>query len=185
MIYPVVVFGDPVLRKKAVDIEKNSIDVKELAQDMFETMDAANGIGIAAPQIGKSLRIFVVDGTKLEDEEDMESFKKIFINPQILDETGEKWKFEEGCLSIPEIREDVSRHEEVTIRYFDENWVEHEDTFDGMKARIIQHEYDHIEGILFTDHISPLKKRIIKGKLANISKGKFKADYRTRVPSKR
>lgn len=185
MIYPVVVFGDPVLRKKAADIEKDSIDVKELAKDMFETMESANGIGIAAPQIGKSIRIFVVDGTKLEDEEGMESFKKVFINPQILDETGEKWKFEEGCLSIPDIREDVSRHEEVTIRYFDENWEEHEDTYDGMKARIIQHEYDHIEGILFTDHISPLKKRIIKSRLANISKGKFKADYRTRVPSKK
>ncbi|MEL6559416.1 MAG: peptide deformylase [Bacteroidota bacterium] len=185
MIYPVVVFGDPVLRKKAADIEKDSIDVKELAKDMFETMDSANGIGIAAPQIGKSIRMFVVDGTKLEDEEGMESFKKVFINPQILDETGEKWKFEEGCLSIPDIREDVSRHEEVTIRYFDENWEEHEDTYGGMKARIIQHEYDHIEGILFTDHISPLKKRIIKGRLANISKGKFKADYRTKVPSKK
>ncbi len=185
MIYPVVIFGDPVLRKKAVDIAKGSIDLKELANDMFETMYSANGIGIAAPQIGKSLRIFVVDGTKLEEEDGMENFKKVFVNPEILDETGEKWKFEEGCLSIPEVREDVSRHEEVTIRYFDENWEEHEETYDGMQARIIQHEYDHIEGILFTDHISPLKKRMIKGRLSNISKGKFKADYRTRVPSKR
>lgn len=185
MIYPVVVFGDPVLRKKAVDIEKGSIDIAELVNDMFETMESANGIGIAAPQIGKSLRIFVVDGTKLEDEDGMDSFRKVFINAEILDETGDKWKFEEGCLSIPEIREDVSRHEEVTIRYFDENWEEREETYYGMKARIIQHEYDHIEGILFTDHISPLKKRIIKSKLSNISKGKFKADYRTRVPSKR
>jgi len=185
MIYPIVVFGDPVLRKKTVDIEKDSIDIKALASDMFETMESANGIGIAAPQIGKALRIFVVDGTKLEDEEGMDDFRKVFVNPHIIDETGDEWKFEEGCLSIPGLREDVSRNENVTIKYFDENWEPHEDTFDGMKARIVQHEYDHIEGILFTDHVSPLKKRLIKGKLANISKGKFKADYRTKLPAKR
>lgn len=185
MIYPIVVFGEPVLRKKAADIEKGSIDVKQLADDLFETMEAASGIGIAAPQVGKSIRMFVVDGTKLDDEGDMESFRKVFINPEIISEEGDEWKMEEGCLSIPGIREDVSRNEQVTIRYYDENWEEHEETFDGMKARIIQHEYDHIEGILFTDHISPLKKRILKGKLSNISKGKFKADYRTKLPSKK
>ncbi len=184
MIYPIVVYGDPVLRKKAVDIEKGSIDVKELAADMFETMQGASGIGLAAPQIGKSIRMFIVDGRPLE-EEGMEDFHKVFINPQILEETGEPWKFEEGCLSIPGIREDVSRNPEIRIKYFDENWEEHEETFDGMKARIIQHEYDHIEGILFTDHISNLKKRLLKGKLANISKGKFDASYRTKIPAKR
>ena len=184
MIYPIVIYGDPVLRKKASDIEEGSIDVKELAQDMFETMHGASGIGLAAPQIGKPIRMFVVDGRPLE-EEGMDEFYKVFINPQILDETGEPWKMEEGCLSIPGVREDVSRNPEIRISYFDENWEEHEDTFDGMKARIIQHEYDHIEGVLFTDHINNLKKRLLKGKLANISKGKFDADYRTKLPAKR
>ncbi|MEL7145887.1 MAG: peptide deformylase [Bacteroidota bacterium] len=185
MIYPIVVFGDPVLRKKAVDIEKGSVDVKELSKNLFETMEAANGIGIAAPQVGMPIRMFVVDGRPLEDEEGMEAFRKVFINAEIIEETGDEWKFEEGCLSIPGVREDVSRPAHVTIHYYDENWEEHEETFDGMKARIIQHEYDHIEGILFTDHVSPLKKRMIKGKLSNISKGKFKADYRTKIPAKK
>lgn len=184
MIYPIVVYGDPVLKKKARDIEKGEMDVKQLSEDMFETMEAASGIGIAAPQIGKSLRMFVVDGRPIEDE-DMEDFRKVFINPQILEETGEEWAFEEGCLSIPNIREDVFRNEKLTIRYFDENWEEHEETYDGMKARIIQHEYDHIEGILFTDHLSPLKKRMLKGKLQNITKGKMKVDYRVVLPAKK
>ena len=184
MIYPIVVYGDPVLKKKARDIEKGEMDVKQLSEDMFETMEAASGIGIAAPQIGKSLRMFVVDGRPIEDE-DMEGFRKVFINPQILEETGEEWAFEEGCLSIPNIREDVFRNEKLTIRYFDENWEEHEETYDGMKARIIQHEYDHIEGILFTDHLSPLKKRMLKGKLQNITKGKMKVDYRVVLPAKK
>jgi len=185
MIYPIVVFGDPVLRKKATDIAKGTVDVKELAADMFETMEGANGIGLAAPQIGKPIRMFVVDGRGL-DEEEMKDFRKVFINAEILDETGEEWKFEEGCLSIPGIREDVSRNELVKIKYFDEEWNEYEEEYDGMKARIIQHEYDHIEGILFTDYVvSPLKKRLLKSKLANVSKGKFKADYRTKLPAKK
>ncbi|MBL6444940.1 peptide deformylase [Fulvivirga sp. 29W222] len=184
MIYPIVVYGDPVLKKKARDIEKDELDVKQLSEDMFETMEGASGIGLAAPQIGKSLRMFVVDGRPIEDE-DMEDFKKVFINPQILEETGDEWAFEEGCLSIPNIREDVFRNECLTIRYFDENWVEHKETYDGMKARIIQHEYDHIEGILFTDHLSPLKKRMLKGKLQNITKGKMKVDYRVVLPAKK
>ena len=185
MIYPIVVYGDPVLKKKAQNIEEGSVDVKALSEDMFETMYAASGIGLAAPQIGKSIRMFVVDGTALEDEEeDMEGFKKVFVNPEILEETGEEWAFEEGCLSIPNIREEVSRNEKLRIRYFDENWEAHEEEFDGMKARIIQHEYDHIEGILFTDHISPFKKRLLKGKLLNISKGKVKAGYRLAIPKR-
>ncbi len=184
MIYPIVVYGDPVLKKRARDLEKGEIDIQEFIDDMYETMEAAKGIGLAAPQIGKSIRVFIVDGRPLE-EEGMEDFRKVFINPQIIEETGDMWAFEEGCLSIPNIREDVRRNEELTIRYFDENWVEHTETYDGMKARIIQHEYDHLEGVLFTDYLSPLKKRMLKGKLQNITKGKMKVDYRVALPVKR
>ena len=183
MIYPIVVYGDPVLKRKTQEIEKGTIDVKELSEDMFETMKAAHGIGLAAPQIGKSLRMFIVDGRPLE-EEDMIDFVKVFINPHILEESGDKWNFEEGCLSIPGIREHISRQPKIKIQYFDENWEEHVEEYDGMKARIIQHEYDHIEGILFTDHISPFKKRLLKGKLTNISKGKCDAEYRIKAPLK-
>lgn len=185
MIYPILLYGDPVLKREADDIEEDSIDVKQLSEDMFETMEAAHGIGLAAPQIGKSIRMFVVDGRPLEEEEGMEEFRKVFINPEIVEETGEPWKYEEGCLSIPGIREEVARPPKITINYLDENWVEHEETFDGMKARIIQHEYDHIEGILFTDHLSSLKKRLLKGKLANISKGRHDAEYKVKIPNKR
>jgi peptide deformylase len=181
MIYPIVMYGDPVLRQKAKDIEKGT-DLKQLIEDMYETMHAANGIGLAAPQIGKAIRLFVVDGTQLEDEEHMTDFKKAFINPQIIEEVGEPWEFEEGCLSIPNIREKVSRKGDVKIKYYDENWQLHEEEYDGMKARIIQHEYDHIEGKLFVDYLTPLKKRLLKGKLADISKGKVDTEYRIAVP---
>ncbi len=184
MIYPIVAYGHSVLKKRAEDIEKGSIDVKELAADMFETMENAHGIGLAAPQIGKSIRLFVVDGAPLEEEE-MLDFRKIFVNPTILEEFDEEWAFEEGCLSIPGIRENVSRNEKLRIHYFDENWEEHEEEFDGMKARIIQHEYDHLEGILFTDHISSFKKRLLKAKLSNISKGKVPVDYRMSFPQRK
>ncbi len=184
MIYPIVAYGNPVLKKRAVEVEPGSIDVKELAEDMFETMHHAQGIGLAAPQIGKSLRMFVIDGAALEDEE-MQDFKKVFINPVILKEYGDDWLFEEGCLSIPTIREDVNRNSQLRIRYFDENWAEHEAEFDGMKARIIQHEYDHIEGILFTDHLSAFKKRLLKSKLSNISRGQVSVEYRMSFPVKR
>jgi peptide deformylase len=176
-------YGDPVLRKRAKDIEKGT-DVKELVKDMFETMDGAHGIGLAAPQIGKSVRLFIVDGTSLEDEPDMKDFKKAFINAEILDEEGEPWAFEEGCLSIPNIREEVERPEKLRIHYFDENWNEHEEEYDGMKARIIQHEYDHIEGKLFIDYLSPLKKRMLKGRLTDISKGDVETEYRILAPKK-
>ncbi len=186
MIYPIVVYGDPVLKKRGKNIEKDKLDVKKLAEDMFETMENANGVGLAAPQIGKSIRMFVIDATPMtekgDDKNELVGFKKVFINPEIIEEVGEEWDFEEGCLSIPDIREVIYRQEELTIRYFDENWVEHEETYDDIKARIIQHEYDHIEGILFTDHISPIKKRLLKGKLANISKGKIKTKYRIKAP---
>lgn len=181
MIYPIVMYGDPVLKKKAREIEQGELDLKTLIDDMFETMESAHGIGLAAPQIGKSIRLFIVDGRPLE-EEGMQDFVKAFINPVILTEEGDKWSFEEGCLSIPHIREDVSRHEKLRIKYLDADWNEHEEEYDGMKARIIQHEYDHIEGVLFTDYISPLKKRMLKGKLQNITKGKIKIDYRIAIP---
>lgn len=190
MIYPIVAYGDPVLRKEARDIEKGEIDVKKLANDMFETMYAASGVGLAGPQIGLNLRIFVVDGTPInenaEEEEDkdpsLEGFKKVFINAEILEEDGEEWGYEEGCLSIPGIREDVYRPEFVTIRYFDADWNEYTETYEGMAARIIQHEYDHIDGILFTDHLPMIKKQLLKKKLANITKGDVDVDYRMKFP---
>ena len=183
MIYPIVMYGDPVLRQKAKDIEPGT-DLKQLVSDMFETMHGGSGIGLAAPQIGKSLRLFIVDGTVLEDEPDMEDFKKVFINPHIVEELGTPWDFEEGCLSIPNIREKVSRKSDLKIRYFDENWQAREESYDGMKARIIQHEYDHIEGKMFIDYLTPLKKRLLKGKLADISKGKVDTEYRIIAPGK-
>ena len=181
MIYPIVVFGNSVLKKRAVDIVEGEIDVIQLATDMYETMEGAEGIGLAAPQIGKSIRMFVIDATKMEDDE-VGDFKQIFINPVMVKQDGDEWAFEEGCLSIPEIREDVFRQEKLTIKFFDENWQPHERTYNGLKARIIQHEYDHIEGILFTDHLTPFKKRLLKGKLVNISKGKVKPKYRIKAP---
>lgn len=184
MIYPIVMYGDPVLRQRAKEIAAGT-DVKQLVADMFETMYGANGIGLAAPQIGKGIRLFVVDGSSLEDEEGMEDFKKVFINPMLLEEEGTAWEFEEGCLSIPNIREKVSRKEKLKVRYYDEDWSLHEEEYDGMKARIIQHEYDHIEGKLFVDYLTPLKKRLLKGKLADISKGKVDTEYRILAPSKK
>lgn len=181
MIYPIVMYGDPVLRQRAKDIEPGT-DLKQLVDDMFETLEAANGIGLAAPQIGKSIRLFVVDGTSLDEEPGMEDFKKVFVNAALVEEAGAPWEFEEGCLSIPNIREKISRKGQLRIRYYDENWNPFEETYDGMKARIIQHEYDHIEGKMFVDYLTPLKKRILKGKLADISKGKVDTEYRITAP---
>lgn len=173
-------YGDPVLRQRAKDIEPGT-DVTPLVQDMYETLEAANGIGLAAPQIGKSVRLFIVDGTGLE-EPGMETFRKVFINPEMVEELGSFWEFEEGCLSIPNIREKIARKEQLRIRYYDENWNSFEETYDGMKARIIQHEYDHIEGKMFVDYLTPLKKRLLKGKLSDISKGKVDTEYRITAP---
>jgi peptide deformylase len=183
MILPIVAYGDPVLKQVAEDIELGT-DLRSLVTDMFETMYEAHGIGLAAPQIGKSIRLFIVDGSPLEedDEPELKSFKKAFVNPQIIEETGQFWAMEEGCLSIPGIRENVSRKENLRIRYYDLDWQIHEETYSGMAARIIQHEYDHIEGKLFIDYLSPLKKRLLKGKLTNISKGITDADYKMRFP---
>ena len=184
MIYPIVAYGHPVLKTQAEEIVQGEIDVVQLAEDMFETMHYAQGIGLAAPQIGKSIRMFVADASPLEDET-IGDWQQVFINPEILEETGDDWAFEEGCLSIPTIREDVMRQEKLKIRYFDEQWEEHTEEFDGMQARIIQHEFDHIEGILFTDHLSSFKKRLLKSKLTNISKGIVKVDYRMSFPARK
>ena len=182
MIYPIVVYGDPVLRKKAVDIDKNYPKLPELIENMFETMYYCKGVGLAAPQIGLSIRLFVIDTTPFADEdENADGFKKVFINAHIVEEIGDKWKFNEGCLSIPGIREDVERNEYLTLNYMDENFVEHTEDFDGVIARVIQHEYDHIDGVLFTDKLSPLRKRLIKGKLTAISRGITDADYKIKV----
>ena len=184
MIYPIVMYGDPILRQRAKEI-KPGTDIKQLVDDMYETMHAASGIGLAAPQIGKSIRLFVVDGTSLEEEPGMENFKKVFVNPLVLQEDGMPWEFEEGCLSIPNIREKISRKGNLKLKYFDENWNAFEEEYDGMRARIIQHEYDHIEGKLFVDYLTPLKKRMLKGKLADISKGKVDTEYRILAPLKK
>lgn len=181
MIYPIVMYGDPILRQRAKEVEKGT-DLKQLIDDMYETMHGASGIGLAAPQIGKGIRLFIVDGTVLEDEPDMQDFKKVFINPQLLEELGTPWEYEEGCLSIPNIREKVTRKEKLRIRYYDQDWNALEEEYDGMKARIIQHEYDHIEGKLFVDYLPALKKRLLKGKLADISKGKVDTEYRIIAP---
>ncbi len=186
MVYPIIVYGDPVLRQRAREIEPGA-DINGLIADLFETMHAANGIGLAAPQVGKSVRLFVVDGTTLSKDDDesepgMEDFKKAFLNPVMVEELGTPWEFEEGCLSIPNIREKVSRKDTLRIRYYDENWNLKEETYDGMKARIIQHEYDHLEGKLFIDYLSPLKKRLLKGKLTDISKGTVDTEYRIAAP---
>ncbi|WP_436517838.1 peptide deformylase [Ekhidna sp. To15] len=181
MIFPIVLYGDPVLKKKASEVAENDESVKEFVENMYETMYAAQGVGLAAPQVGESLRVFVVDTMPMEEDEE-NGLKQAFINPIMIEEIGEEWAFEEGCLSIPGVRADVNRKPQIKIEYFDENWELHEATFDGMKARVIQHEYDHIEGKLFTDYLTPFKKRLIKGKLANISKGKTDAEYRVKVP---
>ncbi|MEP0984685.1 peptide deformylase [Ekhidna sp.] len=181
MIFPIVLYGDPVLKKKAKEVEEGDESVREFVDSMYETMYAAQGVGLAAPQVGQSLRVFVVDTTPMEEEEE-DGLKRAFINPVMIEEEGEEWAFEEGCLSIPGVRADINRKPQIKIEYFDENWELHEETFDGMKARVIQHEYDHIEGKLFTDYLTPFKKRLIKGKLANISKGKTDAEYRVKVP---
>ncbi|WBO83889.1 peptide deformylase [Hymenobacter yonginensis] len=192
MIYPIVAFGDPVLKARAKDIPADfpAADLQQIVQDMYDTMYHAHGVGLAAPQVGKGIRLFVIDSEPMMDEDEDGNpiieeptagpVKRAFINPQMVSETGEEWGFEEGCLSIPGVREMVYRHETIVIRYEDEQRQTHEETFSGMTARVIQHEYDHLEGVLFTDKISGFKKQLIKGKLARISKGDVNADYRMR-----
>lgn len=182
MKLPIIAYGDPVLRKKAVDINKDYPHLSELIENMFDTMYNASGVGLAAPQIGLSIRVFIADLTDKDDPE-FKDFKKVFINAQILKEEGENWDFNEGCLSIPDVREDISRKPHVTISYYDENWNHHTETFTGFKARVIQHEYDHIEGKLFTDKLSPLRKAMLKRRLDSISKGTIKVDYKMKFPA--
>ena len=188
MILPIVAFGDPVLKKVGKDIEKDHPQLEKLIADMFETMYNAKGVGLAAPQVGKSVRLFVVDATpfsedaETEEEAALKDFKKVFINAQITKEEGEEWKFNEGCLSIPKIREDILRKPKITVAYVDENFKPHKESFEGIAARIIQHEYDHIEGKLFTDRINPIRRRLLNGKLNDITKGKVDVDYKMRFP---
>ncbi|WP_379086863.1 peptide deformylase [Pedobacter sp. UC225_65] len=179
MKLPIVAYGDPVLKKVCVDIDKTYPDLQQLISNMWETMYNASGVGLAAPQVGLAIRLFIVD-TKADEEEEV--FKKVFINAQILEETGEPWAFNEGCLSIPEVREDVMRKPNILIRYYDENWKLHEEKITGFAARVIQHEYDHIEGKLFTDKLSLLRKQMLKSRLDNISKGNVHTDYKMRFP---
>ena len=190
MIYPIIAYGDPVLRVIGKEINKDYPKLDTLIEDMFETMYASSGIGLAAPQIGLPIRLFIVDASPFEDDEDLteeeraflKDFKRVFINAKMVEETGDEWVFNEGCLSIPDVREDVFRKDTITIEYLDENFKKKTETINGIAARIVQHEYDHIEGILFTDKLSALKKRLLKSKLANISKGKVKVDYRMKFP---
>lgn len=179
MIYPIVAYGDPVLKKIAQPVEPGT-DLTKTVADLYETMYNASGVGLAAPQIGLSIRLFITDGRPVEEDDEPLDFKKVFVNPTILNENGEPWAFEEGCLSIPGVRADVVRPEKVKIHYFDENWHEFTEEYEGMAARIIQHEYDHLQGTLFVDKISAMKKRLIQSKLADISRGRAKADYRLR-----
>ncbi|MET2984196.1 peptide deformylase [Aureibaculum conchae] len=192
MVLPIVAYGDPVLRKVGVEIDKDYPNLSELIENMKETMKNARGVGLAAPQIGKAIRLFLVDTSPFseddelpkEEQEFLKSFKKVFINAKITTEEGNEWAFTEGCLSIPNINEDVFRNEKLTIEYFDENFKKHTENLNGLAARVVQHEYDHIEGILFTDKLSSLKKRLLKKKLTNISKGKIDVDYRMKFPKK-
>lgn len=183
MILPITAYGHPVLKKVAEEIEADYPGLEELTADMFETMYEANGIGLAAPQVNRSIRLFIVDATSMADDfPELAEFKRVFINPYIIEEAGSVKTIEEGCLSIPNIRENVDRQENVVLEYYDEQWNFHEETFTGMAARIIQHEYDHLEGKLFVERISALRKTILKRKLQDISKGKAKVDYRMLLP---
>ncbi len=191
MILPIIAYGDPVLRKECEDISSEYPNLKALIANMYETMYDAFGVGLAAPQVGLAIRMFVIDTTPFSEDEDLteeertqlEGFKQTFINAEMLEEIGDEWAFNEGCLSIPEVREDVFRKPKIKIQYQDEDFKTHVEEFDGLVARVIQHEYDHIDGILFTDKLSTLKKRLIKGRLSNISKGNISVDYKMRFPA--
>jgi peptide deformylase len=185
MILPVYVYGQPVLRKKAQDIEKGEEGLEELIGNLFETMYHADGVGLAGPQVGISKSIFIVDATPMEDDDpELKGFKKVFINPEIHDETGEKWAYNEGCLSLPTIREDVERLSDVTVSYYDENFEFHKEKYTGIKARIIQHEYDHLQGKLFIDLLNPLRKKLLAKKLKAVSQGKVDIAYKIKIAKK-
>lgn len=182
MVYPIIAYGHPVLRKRAEEVQPDHPGLQELIANMYETMYNAKGVGLAAPQIGQSLRIFVVDGSPMEgmledDPTPMEGWKKVFINPQIIEESGDEWGWDEGCLSIPDVIEEVYREEVILVRYQDENFEIHEERYSGLKARIIQHEYDHLEGVLFIDYVKGIRRQLIKSRLSKISKGKYSTFY--------
>ncbi|MBD3723262.1 MAG: peptide deformylase [Flavobacteriaceae bacterium] len=193
MILPIYGYGEAVLRKMCEEISKDYPNLKETIANMYETMYNAHGVGLAAPQVGLPIRVFVIDTEPFADSDDVSKeeatelagFKKTFINARILKEEGDLWGFNEGCLSIPDVREDVFRHEKITIEYFDEDFNKKTEEFDGLIARVIQHEYDHIEGILFTDHLSMLKKKLIGKKLMNIMEGKARPDYKMKFANKK
>jgi peptide deformylase len=186
MVLPIVAYGDPVLKKQAEEIDEDYPNLDELIENMFETMYQAQGVGLAAPQIGESIRLFIVDASPFAEGEDGDpacaDFKRVYINPIIFEENGDEWGFEEGCLSIPNIREEVKRKERLKIEYYDENWELYEEELDGIPARIVQHEYDHIEGVLFTDKISALRRTLLSGKLSDISRGDVQVSYKMRFP---
>ncbi|MDC1216695.1 peptide deformylase [Flavobacteriaceae bacterium] len=192
MILPIVAYGAPVLKKEAAEISKDYPNLDQLIENMWETMYASNGVGLAAPQIGLSIRLFVVDTAPFSGDDELDeleaiklkSFKKVFINPELIEEDGPIWEFNEGCLSIPDVREDVSRHDRIMIHYFDEQFEEQRLMLTGLSARVVQHEYDHIEGVLFTDHLTPLKRRLLKNRLNSISKGTIQVDYPMKFPKK-
>jgi peptide deformylase len=183
MILPVIVYGDPILRKVAEPIGPDYPGLAQFLDDFWETMYYADGVGLAAPQVGRSIRLFVVDASSgAEEDPSLANFKKVFINPEIVAYSGDPWSMEEGCLSLPEIRENVTRPDQIRIKYQDENFVEHDGVFTGFAARIVQHEFDHLEGRMFVDYLSPLKKKLLRGKLLNISKGRVSPHYQIRVP---
>ncbi len=193
MILPIVAYGQPVLRKVAKDISADYPGLEKFIADMWETMYGSSGVGLAAPQVNKEIRLFIIDTMQMfnnmEESErskypDAPGLKQVFINAHIIELDGEEWSYNEGCLSIPKIREDITRHEAVTLEYDDENFQRHTKTFAGLTARVILHEYDHIDGKLFIDHISPLKRKLMKGKLDDISKGKINVDYKMLFPKK-
>ena len=184
MILPIVAYGHPCLKKVAIDIEPDYPDLKQFIDDLWETMYHSEGVGLAAPQVNRSIRVFVIDASPFADKyPEAKDFKKVFINAEIYEESGEEFSFNEGCLSFPGLREDIIRKPVIRIRYLDEEFVEHDETYDGVVARVIQHEYDHIEGIVFVDRVSTLKKMLLKGRLTDISKGNVEVDYRMLFPA--
>ena len=186
MKLPIVAYGHPTLRKPTMEIGPDYPELKELVADMFETMHSSDGVGLAAPQVNRSIRLFIVDAAHYADEQpDLKDFRRVFINARIVEESGEEWEFNEGCLSIPQIREDVSRMPRIRIQYYDEDFNFHDEVFEGIGARIVQHEYDHVEGILFVDRINPLRKVLLKKKLTDIANGNIDVGYKMIFPGKK
>lgn len=195
MIYPIIAYGDPILRKKTTEIKADYPDLPEIINNLYETMYNAHGVGLAASQCGLSIRLFVIDTGQILNKDDQASkdsdfygevgIKQVFINPKLINRKGEEWDFNEGCLSVPTIREDVTRPDEIHLRFYDENFLRRDELFSGFNGRVIQHEFDHVEGILFIDHLKPLKKRLLKNRLQAISHGDVEVDYKMRFPAKK